>query len=874
MKSLFNISAVLLILAVCSVADTTEVKIGGLDGLNPASPDDSLSVRLAISGGGARGLTVIGVLRAFEERGIGVSAITGTSFGAVLGGLYACGYDSEDLAGIFSHLDTRYLLSNAPRRSSMFLTKRQGRDKHLLSVRFDGIRPKLPQGYTSGQEISSLLTSLTSGAVYRAGGDFTRLPIPFRTVATDVVTGDRIVLESGSLADAMRATIAYPLAFTGVEVESLLLMDGGMVAPVPVDLVLQMGDPDQMVVAINTTSPLMDRRHLRTPVDIAGQVTSIMTADKLAAQLAMADLVIEPCSDAFTATDFKHYDTLVELGYTAGLHAAGDIARRCSKREASNTRRVAHVEVLSTNRGLADRLTAGLIDRIFSRDGLVRQLKKITLDHNLLSLTAEIAAFDTPTPGSEDTTQKITITLEPINALPWREMQLSFDGNTIFDDSLLAAQFHSEDSTIDAIALRRIRDRLLGLYRSRGYDLAEVSGFHVSRDHRTLSIRIEEARIERIDVRGNRRTRDWLVRSYFTLKRGDPYSSQEAAQGIRHVYATDLFDRVTLDVTEADRGAVVEIQVLEKNFTQARIGWHWHDEYESEQFLDLLDDNVLGMGVEFLVHGQYGNDRKHASSSLQAHRIFSTYLTARARLFYNRMNRVVFDATGEEAGRRREDRFGGLFGIGQQIARFGTVSGVLRFEKLQQTDLRTGNKSTVGLSSLRLQSLVETFDRIPFPETGKKHLFEITLAGKALGGDVQFTRFRTSLEAYFPVNGRINYHPRLTLGISRTGLPAPERFFIGGHDSFAGFRSDQLTGDKMILLNQEIRLKLPLYSYLLLRYDIGEVYGSADQIKLRNLRHGLGFSIAVATPIGPFEIGYGVADKDTDRVYFNAGFAF
>ena len=101
-------------------------------------------------------------------------------------------------------------------------------------VRLDGFHPKIPQGLTSGQLLTSLLSSLTSRAMYQSGGDFSKLTIPFRAVTTDVVSGQMDVLSSGSLADAMRATMAFPLAFTGVEDGGRLLMDGGMVAPVPV----------------------------------------------------------------------------------------------------------------------------------------------------------------------------------------------------------------------------------------------------------------------------------------------------------------------------------------------------------------------------------------------------------------------------------------------------------------------------------------------------------------------------------------------------------------------------------------------------------------------------------------------------------------
>ena len=228
------------------------LRIGGLSGADPDLQAESYPILLALSGGGARGLASIGLLQAFEEKNIKVAAITGTSMGGIVGGLYACGHSPEELKKIIQAIDFTTLFTNTPARSSMFLTQRQERDRHLVSLRFDGLRPHIPQGLTAGQRLTSLLTSLTAKANYRANGDFTRLPIPFKTITTDIVHGRMEVMSSGSLPDAMRATMAFPLAFTGVERNGMILMDGGMVAPIPVEQVKAMCDSVSLVVAVNT----------------------------------------------------------------------------------------------------------------------------------------------------------------------------------------------------------------------------------------------------------------------------------------------------------------------------------------------------------------------------------------------------------------------------------------------------------------------------------------------------------------------------------------------------------------------------------------------------------------------------------------------
>ncbi|MCX6833734.1 MAG: patatin-like phospholipase family protein, partial [candidate division Zixibacteria bacterium] len=304
MKTLGSTLVVVLITLASVSAAGFRVDIGGLHGLDPSAPAEQARVALALSGGGARGVSAIGILKAFEEKQIKMVAITGTSFGGVVGGLYACGYTTDELIDFVKGVNIGALVANRPSRTSMFLTRRQEREKYFLSIRFNGWRPEVPRALTGAQEITSLLTRLTLKPDYLAGRDFSSLPIPFKTVGTNVATGDLVIFDHGSLADAMRSTMAFPLALTGVEQGDSILMDGGMLMPVPVEPVWDMVDSGVVIVAVNTTSPLLAARKILTPVDIANQVTTIMTADKLRYQLSLADLVLTPVGPQLVSTDF------------------------------------------------------------------------------------------------------------------------------------------------------------------------------------------------------------------------------------------------------------------------------------------------------------------------------------------------------------------------------------------------------------------------------------------------------------------------------------------------------------------------------------------------------------------------------------------
>jgi outer membrane protein assembly factor BamA len=331
---------------------------------------------------------------------------------------------------------------------------------------------------------------------------------------------------------------------------------------------------------------------------------------------------------------------------------------------------------------------------------------------------------------------------------------------------------------------------------------------------------------------------------------------------------------VTFDLFPDDSGAVMTIRVKEKKYSQVRFGWHWHEDYQSEQFVELLDDNVNGIGLEFLTHAQHGPDRQDYHTGLRLDRIFYTYLTARVRGFYRRLDRNLFNDSGKVDGYRDEDRWGLEILVGQQIARLGRVGFGLRLEEVDLHDHRAEVTRRFGLRTLLIESTVESFDRYPFPNRGKRHRFELRFAGKLLGGEVEYSRFFTSLEAYYPFGRYLNFHPKVAVGLSRRGLPASEKFYIGGSRSFAGYRTDQFAGDKLFLSNLEVRFKLPYRFYLSGRFDYGDVYTSTEDVKPKNFRKGLGVALAFDSPIGPFVVAYGGGDSAEDRLYFRAGFEF
>ncbi|VVO31840.1 patatin-like phospholipase family protein [Pseudomonas fluorescens] len=277
------------------------------------------NIGLVLSGGAARGLAHIGVLKALEEQGVKIDAIAGTSMGAVIGGLYASGYKIDELEKLALSINWQQALSDAPpRRDVPFRRKQDDRDflvKQKLSFRDDGSLG-LPLGVIQGQNLALLLESMLAHTSDTR--DFDKLPIPFRAVATDIASGEKVVFRKGHLPQVIRASVSIPAVFAPVELNGRLLVDGGMTDNIPLDVAREMGVDIAIVVDIGTT--LSPRNQLTTVVDVLNQSITLMTRRNSEEQLATLhpdDVLIQPSLASFGVADFGRTREMIDAGYRA-----------------------------------------------------------------------------------------------------------------------------------------------------------------------------------------------------------------------------------------------------------------------------------------------------------------------------------------------------------------------------------------------------------------------------------------------------------------------------------------------------------------------------------------------------------------------------
>src|SRR5688572_9749717 len=291
-------------------------------------------IGLVLSGGGARGLAHVGVLQALEELRIPVDAIAGTSMGAVVGGLYASGMTASEIDELMRGLDWNAAFRDRPARDTLNFRRKQD-DREFL-VRFPlGIQSgsfRVPRGLIQGQRLTQTLRLETLPVA--AVEDFDELPTPFRAVAADLETGARVVLASGDLTSALRASRSAPGVFAPLEINGRLLVDGGIVENLPVDVVKAMGV--DIVIAVDVGFQPVGRKELTSALAVSNQAITIMMLRETGRQrslLTANDLLIAPDLEGVQSTDFGAAERTIGLGL-ASTRASTDRLAQLSLDEA------------------------------------------------------------------------------------------------------------------------------------------------------------------------------------------------------------------------------------------------------------------------------------------------------------------------------------------------------------------------------------------------------------------------------------------------------------------------------------------------------------------------------------------------------------
>jgi NTE family protein len=278
---------------------------------------------LVLSGGGARGIAHIGVLRVLEDLKIPIDCIAGTSMGAIVGGLYASGMTAQQIDATMRSVDWQEAFRDAPPRRDLAFRRKQDDRNFLVRLPLGLKHGKilLPKGFIQGQKLQETLRQLT--LPFSNSTDFDLLPTPFRAVATDLETGNAVLMDKGDLAIAMRASMSAPGVFAPVELNGRLLVDGGLAENLPISVARAM-HADILIVS-DVSFPLQARAGLDSALSISNQMLAILVrkdSDRQRATLSANDILIEPNLGPATATDFTAPSNIIARGEDAARDAA------------------------------------------------------------------------------------------------------------------------------------------------------------------------------------------------------------------------------------------------------------------------------------------------------------------------------------------------------------------------------------------------------------------------------------------------------------------------------------------------------------------------------------------------------------------------
>ncbi|MBU2927984.1 patatin-like phospholipase family protein [Winogradskyella psychrotolerans] len=299
--TLKNILIIVFTMALCSLEaqDTighTEPKVG-----------------LVLSGGGAKGFAHIGVLKVIDSLEIKIDYVAGTSMGAIIGSLYASGYSGKQLEAIFREQDFNVLINDEFSRASKSFYERENTQKYVVNLPFDNFKISLPSALSRGQNVYNLLYYLMLPV--NDVRDFSQLPIPFFCMATNIETGESLLMDKGRLAEAVTASGALPSLFQPVAIDDAILIDGGVTNNFPVEELRAKGM--DIIIGVDVQDALKDRESLKSAPDILMQINNFRTINAMKDKAELTDIYIKPDISDYSVISFDEGKDIIEHGEIA-----------------------------------------------------------------------------------------------------------------------------------------------------------------------------------------------------------------------------------------------------------------------------------------------------------------------------------------------------------------------------------------------------------------------------------------------------------------------------------------------------------------------------------------------------------------------------
>ena len=814
------------------------------------------TVGLALSGGGANGLSQIGILKALDEAGIPVDCIAGTSMGAVIGGLYSSGYSPEELEEIAHRLPWQSIISLQDNytRSNIFLEQQRIRDRASLAIRIEKLKLLIPKALNSAQEMTGTLDLLALNALYSASGNFSTLPINFRAVSTDLVSGMRITLASGSLSEAMRASSTIPILYEPIIRDGYQLVDGGLVANLPVDE-LDAFNADYKIAVDTHGSMYATGGELDLPWKAADQAMTILTKLQYPAQLATADIVITPELGDHKATDFSDIKALVAAGYAKGKAAAETMRLRIEKKSSRSIAIGTYTKTfLFAQENPEYSPAASAI--IHNATDLDKTFQKLLATDLFTRVSAELDHLHKKVIFHLDPLPKIrktTVVGGPLAALAAEEIEHIF--------SPVTKQLYTNTTGTKAL------EALITEYRRKGYCLVTIKS--CSLKDGILHVNVSSGKTDGIEIRRDKNiTGITPVMREIKIDTTHALRIQKAEESVNNLYETGSFNRVSIFAKQAAASVpgsnpLLNFSLEEKPPLVLRLGLRY-DETSNAQFLvDVRNENLGGTTNSFGGWLKAGRKGSVVNLELNMPRISESHFTMSSRLFYDEHVFEHRDVSGalNNYGIQKYG-IGNAFGTrirknGQLIAEITLQNAQSWAEKDNLAALSTANNTMLSIGT---QFTLDSRNNSLTPTSGTYTNIKYSVTPSIFDNHNIFWQVSGNHEENIPLTGKTTLQLSGLFGLSSSNMPLSEKFFLGGPGTtysqrFIGLKEYDLPCNNMaaagIHLGYKPSVAILFPTSLLLHYNVGNVWENLDDISSAHLIHGIGTSMIWETPLGP-----------------------
>ncbi len=847
-------------------ADTLSVYLPDFSQVHPR-------IALVLSGGGARGFAQVGVLKEFEKSNINFDYLVGTSIGSIIGGLYSSGYTADDLDSLVmkTKWDDVFSFSDENPRTDYFLDQKQINDRSFLSLRFNRFKFIIPEAISLGVKSNYFIQNLLWNGIYQPINNYDDLKYKFRAISTDVLTGETISFKNGNIVGAIRASSALPLRYSPVRINQKILVDGGILANIPVKQALEF-KPD-IIIAVNSSSPLFTSDDLDKPWNLADQVVSVSMKHFENEAIKLADYVITPKINNHKNTEFNDLDSIIRKGSEAARFIIPDINQRIDNYKdsvfQSKIKLIKDKIEFNKDLGLqcygldfADSIKIRSLAIFFTYPKFEEIIKGFD-KYCEIKLSYISQANEKP---------KLIIIAKKHNFI--KKIKIISDYPDIskpIEDSINAMSFYLVKTNEN---FSEVKENIIKCYINAGYNLCTIDPKSINLYNDTLTLSVTIPKIKKIVIDGNETIGQYLIRRDFTFSIGEFVNANKLCKTWERIFNTNWFSSIDmwLELENDLKDAVIHIGVKELGTQIINLGLRSDNERKTQFGLDLIQENLFNMGTRFNIRFYAGERNLSTSFTLEQPRFFDTYYTFRIFSYYNftrlsdftpKTGLPVNEFDYENLKDIGIQAFGLKISAGSQIERNGRIGVELRFEKqrfYESKILNINKPDYYSVNSLKIETIFDSKDKIDFPTLGR--LFALSFETNVFSSDKSFSKAIFDFSSNH-THGLHTFTPSIYFGFADLTMPFPEFFDLGGQDRFFGLLENQEKGRQIAKGSLEYRFHspFPLFfdTYFSIRYDLGSVWIQPEQIRFQDFRHGLGLTVAFDTPVGPAKFSLGQA---------------